>query len=221
MGRSKLKYGQQMYEQQSGFRTGIQPATINSGYNNLRIFHRERTPSPEPEELDEILIVSRYGVKDEKKCVSFRFSELITQANDARSPLYPAGFPRTKFLIAAKELVIEWEDYQDEFCGYVECLNMNFKSKKVWQNGLINRTDSNRGKQLLRFVKPPGRKTTFIHLENETYFGLHFQKTGDTFSSPCQRKHEIECSIKPMFDENEVLPIKNAHLTVKIKLTYK
>ena len=96
---------------------------------------------------------------------------------------------------------------------------MNSDSKKQWQNGLLNRTDSNRGKQLLRFVKPPGRKTTFIHLENETYFGLYLKKTGEIFSSR-QRKHEIECAIKPMFNENEVLPIKNAHLTVNIKLNY-
>ena len=205
MGRSKQK-SEQMYGH---------PALINPRYH----IQRTHSLSPEPEELDEILIVSRYGEKNEKKIVSFRFSELITQAKNAGSPMYPAGFPEAKFSIGVKELVIEWEDYQDEFCGYVECLNMNSNSKKVWQNGLLNRTESNRGKQLLRFVKPPGRKTTFIHLESELYFGLNLEKPGQTFSSR-QRKHDIECTIKPMFDENEVLPIKNAHLTVKIKVNY-
>ena len=139
--------------------------------------------------------------------------------------MYPAGFPNTKYFMAVKELVIEWEDYQNEFCGYVECLNMNSNAKKTWQNGLLNRTDSNKGKQLMRFVKPPGRKTTFIQLERELFFGLNLEKSGETLSprqqkGPRQQKHEIECTIKPMFDENEALPIKNAHLTVYIKLNY-
>ena len=204
MGRSKHKNGQQTQNQH----------LINPG------------SSESEDDLDEVLIVSRYGEKDEKNNVWFRFSDLVTEEkhnsnlNSLPPAMYPVGFPGTHYSIAVKELVIEWKDYQDEFCGYVECLNMNENSVRTWQKGLLNRSNSNRGKQLLRFVKPPGRKTTFIQVENVTYFGLHLQRTGEKegFYPKWQRKHEIECAIKPMFDENGVLPIKNAHLTVEIKI---
>ena len=33
-----------------------------------------------------------------------------------------------------------------------------------------------------------------------------------------RREHEINCEIKSLFDENEILPIKKAHLTVQINI---
>ena len=96
MGRSKHKNGQQTQNQH----------LINPG------------SSESEDDLDEVLIVSRYGEKDEKNNVWFRFSDLVTEEkhnpnqNCVQPIMYPVGFPGTHYSIAVKELVIEWEDYQ-------------------------------------------------------------------------------------------------------------
>ena len=93
-------------------------------------------------------------------------------------------------------------------------------SERKWViciNGYIN---LNKDKQLLRFVKPPGRKNTFIHIPNEeeAYYGLNLEARSKPFGNKKRWLHEIQCAIKPMFDENEVLPIKYAHITVEIMI---
>ena len=142
-----------------------------------------------------------------------------------------------QYLIRIKELIIEWEDYQNEQCAYIECLQVmhsdNIFKKLPWISQVDNQPDIKHG-QLIRFVKPPGRKVTFIRNEDEMLFWLDFPRsTGDFVQnidreyeteregctltkSVCERKHELLCSIKPMFDANKILPIKNAHLTVLI-----
>ena len=69
-------------------------------------------------------------------------------------------------------------------------------------------------------MKPAGRKNTFIHIPNEeeAYYGLRLDTGSTPFGNKRRRLHEIQCAIRPMFDENEVLPIKYAHITVEIMI---
>ena len=216
MGRSKHKSGQQNCQSQN----------LNS-----RTRSKARSPSPESEEeLEERITVSRYGEKNDENVFSFRLLQLMTEEKvDVFTKLYPAGFPEGQYFIAVKELVIEWEDYQNEYCGYVECLQCecevmkNMNSERKWVNCITatpSYIDLNKDKQLLRFVKPPGRKNTFIHIPNEeeAYYGLKLDKRSTPFGNKRRRLHEIQCAIRPMFDENEVLPIKYAHITVEIMI---
>ena len=107
----------------------------------------------------------------------------------------------------------------------------NIFKKFPWISPVDNQPDIKHG-QLIRFVKPPGKKVTFIRNEDELLYWLDFPRsTGDFVQhreyetevegctltrSVCERKHEILFSIKPMFGINEILPIKNAHVTVLI-----
>ena len=83
----------------------------------------------------------------------------------------------------------------------------------------------NNFKQLLEFVKPPGRKTMFIQVATEqlVYIPVDLAKLKKISGNlgPPERKYstrmsQLECKLTSLFDENEVLPIKNAHMTVEI-----
>ena len=213
MGRSKQKSGRQ---------------TQNRSYSSGLRIPRSLSPTPEPkEEFNETVTVLKYGEKDQNNIFRFQLLKLTTEEKKFGEP-YPLGFPGTQYFIAVKELVIEWEDYQNEYCGYVECLSCEceiFKkmhSETSWAGGLG--IPESRDKQLIRFVKPPGRRTTFINIENETFTGLDLVENDETYSYIDRKtgykgaKYDIECAIKPMFDKNEVLPIKNSHITVKIMI---
>ena len=43
-------------------------------------------------------------------------------------------------------------------------------------------------------------------------------KYKDRFGTLTRREHEILCEIKSLFDADEVLPIKKAHLTVEVRI---
>ena len=182
------------------------------------------------------ITVSRYGKKDDKNIFIFRLLEIKTEdgpgpgvkmdywVEDELKTRSPLGYSGSQYFIAVKELVIEWEDMVKslEICAYIECFQSeylgakNLNMERTWvHSSLFEET------QLLRFVKPPGRQTTFINAENATFFGLELHnENGHQLSLGTQvlttRAHEIKCAIKPMFDQNEILPIKNAHITVEI-----
>ena len=164
MGRSKHKSGQQNSGQQN----------CHSQNLNNRTRSKARSPSHESEEeLEESITVSRYGEKNDETVFSFRVLELMTEEKvDVFTKLQSAGFPEGQYFIAVKELVIEWEDYQNEYSGYVECLQCenevmkNMNSERKWVNCINGYINLNKDKQLLRFVKPPGRKK-YIHTHSK------------------------------------------------------
>ena len=84
---------------------------------------------------------------------------------------------------------------------------------------LRNEKDS---KQLLRFVKSPGLKTTIVKVDKEDLkfypLDLRLCRIARSAESILEIRKELmlECDIRSLFDENEVLPIKHAHITVEI-----
>ena len=87
-------------------------------------------------------------------------------------------------------------------------------------------------KQLLRFVKKAGVKTSSIQIPKDkmTFYTLDLRDVKQTFEEELRekegfnryirRQHEIILHLKSLFDDNEILPIKNAHITVEIHATY-
>ena len=87
-------------------------------------------------------------------------------------------------------------------------------------------------------MKLPGQKTTCVKIPQQelNYIPINMKQTHKTtlvrefkFTENCvqsgkqyhpgkltRREHEIDCEIKSLFDESEILPIKKAHLTVEI-----
>ena len=92
----------------------------------------------------------------------------------------PVGFSGSQYCIGVKELIIEWDDMvgSREICGYIECFQCespiieNINMKRLWLHNLSQFGDIKKDTQLLRFVKPPGRQTTFISIENASFYGL-------------------------------------------------
>ena len=137
------------------------------------------------------------------------------------------------YWIAIKELIIEWEDYQNENAGYIYCEAALDEFRESWietSYGAPNvdipephpRQKSN-FQQLLQFVKPPGRKITYIKVTTEQllYVPIDLHKCrmvmmvrggGRSYSV---RRHELRCELKSLFGENE-LQIKHAHMTVEV-----
>ena len=77
---------------------------------------------------------------------------------------------RLNFYIAIKELIIEWQDYQTEVCGYIYCRGCEDQiAKSEWLDHLnrIRDTNENDAKKLLCFVKSPGLKTTVMKIQND------------------------------------------------------
>ena len=83
-----------------------------------------------------------------------------------------------------------------------------------------NHIDTN---QLLRFVKQPGLKTTYIKKDqeeldfypidlNKCKIATEIKKSNDTTI----RENNLECELRSLWKENEKLPIKHAHITVEI-----
>ena len=141
------------------------------------------------------------------------------------------------YYVAVKELIIEWQDYQNEAAGFVYCSGA---SETIGYDSWIqpvmqppnHRTDLPRPhtmqkenfKQLLHFVKPPGRKTTFVKIPTDEmqYSQIDLRKcTRSFFSTTTGRawsllRFTLQCELKSLFDEKEILPIENAHMTVEI-----
>ena len=134
-----------------------------------------------------------------------------------------------RFYIAVKELVIEWDDYQAEVSGCIRCLacedlvpDSHFLSHYYRTDKSLheNHIDTN---QLLRFVKQPGLKTTYIKKDKEEldFYRLDLGKckiateikksNGTTI-----RENNLECELRSLWNQNEKLPIKHAHMTVEI-----
>ena len=136
-----------------------------------------------------------------------------------------------RFYVAVKELVIEWDDYQAEVSGCIRCLACEdrvpdshvlthyYKTDKTMHK---NHIDTN---QLLRFVKQPGLKTTYIKIDKEDLdfhrleldkckIATEIKKDNDMTI----RENNLECELHSLWNENEKLPIKHAHLTVEIVL---
>ena len=153
-------------------------------------------------------------------------------------------FSDWKFYIAVKELIIEWEDYQAEIEGYVHCKACeDLIDQSEWfnhcsensnsENSDINRLENpNDSKQLLRFVKSPGLKTTNIKVQKEDlqFFPVNLKQCGVESvneeeivvgkSLQVRREHRLDCEIRPLFD-NQRLPIANAHITVEREPNFK
>ena len=193
-------------------RSQLKIKAVKSGERKSGKPNNKNSDKREPKDC---INISRYGEKDQKNIFSFPIARLMTEFDFDSATTYPEGFYGSQYFIAVKELVIEWEDYQNEVCGYVECLDCEDEVLKNRNQG-VNWVEKNpkhcdleKDKQILRFVKPAGQKITFLKIENQNYYGLDLEGPG---------LHEIQCAIKPMFGESEVLPIKNAHITVEIKI---
>ena len=183
---------------------------------------------------------SAYGQKDNsKENIKFDIIKVETKFNLKHGPcnIYDNSkhgymIAPTKMAIAVKELVIEWDDYQTEACGYIQCKGIQDPTEYYLNmNGSLEKDQSNRKPgqnmiQLLRFVKKPGLKTTFIQIASEN---MNFQTLDMKLipivlyqrrSKKFVRTDDIELRLHSLFDENEILPIKNAHITVEIHATY-
>ena len=141
-----------------------------------------------------------------------------------------------KFYIAVKELIIEWEDYQAEIAGYVHCEACeDLIDQSEWFNNADRNSEYkyenlNDAKQLLRFVKSPGLKTTNIKIQKADleFFPIDLKRckveriTEEEMvankSLQVRREHHLDCEIRPLFDGTQPLPIKYAHITVEIHL---
>ena len=80
-------------------------------------------------------------------------------------------------------------------------------------------------------MKKAGLKTSFIQIPKEkmTFYTLDLRDVKQTFEEELReegfnryirRQHEIILHLKSLFDDNEILPIKKAHITVEIHATY-
>ena len=146
-----------------------------------------------------------------------------------------------KFYIAVKELIIEWQDYQAEVAGYVHCeAREDLVDQSEWFNHANENSveseyqSSNDSKQLLRFVKSPGLRTTNIKIGKEDleFFPIQLNRcrVGSIIEEEAvsgfngqnylevRREHHLDCEIRPLFDTTQHLPIKHAHITVEIYL---
>lgn len=140
-----------------------------------------------------------------------------------------------KFHIAVKELIIEWEDYQAEVAGYIHCgVCVDLMKKSKILNPALKgpgvSTESNEIQNLLTFVKAPGLKTTLtkINKEDLEFFPIDIEqcevinlvekikKYYNAEELETRKEHKLECEIRSLFDENKVLPIRHAHITVEI-----
>ena len=141
--------------------------------------------------------------------------------------------------IAVKELIIEWDDkfILTEVCGYVQCDGVqDLINQTLDMEGSLKKTRSDEyqtqnKKQLWRFVKKAGLKTSFIQIPKEkmTFYTLDLRDVKQTFEEELReegfnryirRQHEIILHLKSLLDDNEILPIKKAHITVEIHATY-
>ena len=170
----------------------------------------------------ETLNISAYGRKTESDH-NLTFPIVNLQCK------YNGNINRAKYSLAVQELIIEWNDSQTEMCGYIHCdaiedaISKNARSyhTKVDED----RKREQNMKELLCFVKPPGRKTSFIQIPtNELRFASLDMKKFKTHRTDRYQtdsfNHDVEISLKPLFDANEVLPIKHSHITVEIHIVH-
>ena len=180
----------------------------------------------------EKFIISAFGRKN-KNDQNFTFPITRTRAKyESKFGITKMKYPQS-FSMAVKELIIEWDDYQTEVCGYLHCQAIqdticgeeNQSYLLHQQSGLLHtavdraQKQNINSKQLLCFVKPPGRKASFIRIQKDE---MHFHTLNIADQAKTQMvraseyvEHDIELQIKSLFNENEVLPIKNAQVTVE------
>ena len=133
----------------------------------------------------------------------------------------------SKFYIALKELIIEWKDIQSELVGYVHCdacfETVDPNREPVW---ITTPHDKNEDYvKLARFVKEPGRKITLLEIKKSDmqFFPIKLwsivseRKIYDYSGTEINRKYcPLEVEIRSFFEEDEILPIKHACITVEI-----
>ena len=155
---------------------------------------------------EEIIKKSALGKKNEDG-TKFTFPITTLKALYAVDSLRP----QEEHFIAVKELIIQWTEFQTELCGSIESVA----------------TDS----QLLTFSfdENRDRKKSLIKISNEeeNFAKMHMR----AFKSNWQRglfdlfttsmDHDIELEMKSLFGEDEILPIKNVHITVEIRIKRK
>ena len=174
------------------------------------------------------------------------FSPLENWTYDSKKPVYPMFnstfvqnpsstriYTYCKFFIAVKELIIEWKDYQAEVAAYVHCNACDdVMDQSQWFNRPNKEENQNDSRQLIRFVKSPGLKTTNIKIDKEQldFFPIQLEKcsvVSKIFDEiklhkgknlQIRREHELKCEIRSLFDDKQSLPIKHAHITVEIYL---
>ena len=176
----------------------------------------------------------------------FPIGELAAHEYDPNKQVSPVGgdffqhgsnvLKGKNYFIAVKELIIEWQDYQNEFTGFVYCSASLDSMRDTWIENIFqppkHRKDlpkphlmqKNNFKQLLHFVKPPGRKTISIKIpvDEMQYSQIDLRKCRASFSSTMMgrawtvKRFTLQCELKSLFDENEILPIEKAHMTVEI-----
>ena len=133
------------------------------------------------------------------------------------------GYPSPKYYLVIKELIIEWATNQQsnannqaEVCGYIHCDGIcDVIAENRWID-LIEHTEIDKNqketqntKDLFRFTKLPGRKTShFKQATNEANLCLlDIEKF---------KQNDVELEIKSLFDSKKLLPIKHAYITVEI-----
>ena len=196
-------------------------------------------------------IVHSYAVEhNDKSQWIFPIGELAAHEYDSKQEVSPVCdnffkhessnvLKGKNYFVAVKELIIEWEDYQNEFAGFVYCSSASDNAGyESWIHPVTNcqppnhRTDLPRPhamqkenfKQLLHFVKPPGRKTTFVKIPTDEmqYSQIDLRKCSRSFFSTASGRAwallrcTLQCELKSLFAEKEILPIGNAHMTVEI-----
>ena len=134
---------------------------------------------------------------------------------------------RSAYQIAVRELIIEWDDYQTEFSGYIYCYSCEDQiDRSTWLDHPLKRDAiaqyETESKQLLRFVKQPGLKTTIVKVETPDlkFYSLDLNKCPIEREAKnareIRREHRLECEIRSLFAQDDVLSIKNAHITVEL-----
>lgn len=133
-----------------------------------------------------------------------------------------------------KELIIEWQDYQTEVTGCILLPGSKDNTDNWYDQAYdppfnptptipkLHPRQRHNFKQLLQFVKPPGQRTMIIQVATEQLLYLPIDLTKcERISGVRSTKYslyqcQLQCKLISLFDENEVLPIKNAHMTVEI-----
>ena len=171
----------------------------------------------------DVLTISAHGHKNtDKSGTSFIFPIVNLKCNSVNDCTSP------KYYLAIKDLVIEWstnyrnnDNNQAEECGYIHCDGIQ---DAITENPLSEYTqiDKKLGKaqnmkDLFRFVKPPGRKTSHFKIAtNEAnLFLLDMKKFKQNPKN--ESRYDVELAMKPIFAQRS-LPIRNAYITVEIHI---
>ena len=172
------------------------------------------------------LIISAYGRRNGGHgnfifpIVNLKYNNASDRYGECTSPNY---------FLAIKELVIEWStNYQSnannqaEECGYIHCDGIqDVIAENPWSEYTKihkNEKESQNMKDLFRFVKLPGRKSSHFKITpNEANLVLLDLKKFKQYPKN-ENRYDVELEMKSIFGDRRLLPVKHAYITVEIHI---